>query len=254
MTSDELAFPLTNLNEVLTTTRSVRKRLDLDRPVDISVVGECLQLALQAPTGGAAEDWRWIVIDDPAIKTRIADYYLEAFKEHVLRPLAGDTGAENSEVKGRLGGIDAQGNLDPRTERILDGARHLATIIGRAPCLVLPCATRPNPAAGGPGQNSAVYGSLYPAIWSFNLALRARGLGTCFTTLHLYHAKEIADLLGIPSDVVQITLLPVAYTIGTNFKVAARKPVGTVSYLNTWGTPLPYDDRPFSQLSGEEPT
>ncbi len=248
MVSSSTQLPLTDLNEVLTTTRSVRLRLDFDRPVALDVIGECLQLALQAPNGGHAEDWRWIVIDDPAIKERLAAYYLESFTKYVLEPLEAST--QGDAVTGRLGGVGSDGKLGERTERILRGARHLATNIGRAPYLVLPCATRPDPAAGGAGTNSALYGSLYPAIWQFNLALRARGLGTCLTSLHLYHTQEVARLLGIPDEVVQITLLPVAYTVGTDFKPAARKPVAEVSYLNAWGASLPYDDRPFDRLDG----
>ncbi|MBW4700611.1 nitroreductase family protein [Micromonospora sp. RL09-050-HVF-A] len=135
---------------------------------------------------------------------------------------------------------------------MLAGAEHLARSIGRAPYLVIPCATRPDPATGGPGTNSALHGSLYPAIWQVNLALRARGLGTVITTLHLHHAASVAALLGIPDGAVQITMLPVAYTVGTDFKVAARRPVDAVSYLDRWGTPLPYRDKPVDRLTGED--
>ncbi|RNL61928.1 nitroreductase [Nocardioides marmoriginsengisoli] len=236
---------LTDLTQVLTTTRSVRLRLDYDRPVPLDVVGECLQLALQAPTGGAAEDWRWLVVADPALKAELAALYFAGYDEYVYQPLHGAAGTEDEAVAGRLGGVAADGSVNPRTQRILDGADHLARNIGRAPYLVIPCATRPDPAKGGAGTTSAFYGSLYPAIWQFNLALRARGLGTCITSLHLHHAEQAAALLGIPDDAVQITMLPIAYTLGTDFKVAARKPVADVAYLDGWGTPLPYDERPF---------
>ncbi|WDZ83691.1 nitroreductase family protein [Micromonospora cathayae] len=248
-----MTLPFTDLNHVLTTTRSVRLRLDLDRPVPIGVVGECLQLALQAPTGGAAEDWRWVVVGDPTLRAELGKLYHAAYLEHVHAPLHSAAGAESSTVKGRLGGVDADGAVSPRTARILRGAEHLANTIGRAPYLVIPCATRPNPATGGPGTNSAVYGSLYPAIWQFNLALRARGLGTVITTLHLHHAARAAELLGIPDDALQITMLPVAYTVGTDFRPAARRPVNAVAYLDRWGTPLPYQDKPVDRLTGEDP-
>lgn len=227
-----------DLNHVLTTTRSVRLRLDYDRPVPLDVIGECLQLALQAPTGGAAEDWRWVVVGDPALKAELARLYHAAYVEHVRTPL--QTGTDHPTVKGRLGGAGTE-----RTARILRGAEHLANNIGRAPYLVVPCATRPNPATGGPGTNSAVYGSLYPAIWQFNLALRARGLGTCITTLHLHHAATAGKLLGIPAEAIQITMLPVAYTVGTDFRPAARKPVREVAFLDRWGSPLPYEETPL---------
>ncbi|MER7279038.1 nitroreductase family protein [Dactylosporangium sp. NPDC000244] len=236
-----------DLRHVLTTTRAIRRRLDYDRPVDLAVLGECLQLALQAPTGGGAEDWRWVVVADPARKAELAALYLEAYLEHVHKPLHSDEGTAHSTVQGRLGGVGADGRVNPRTARILDGAEHLAHNIGRAPYLVIPCATRPNPAHGGAGTHSAVYGSLYPAIWQFNLALRARGLGTCITTLHLHHAERAAALLGIPADALQITLLPVAYTVGTDFRPAARRPVGEVAYLDRWGAPLPYSDQPWGE-------
>ena len=246
------SLPMTDLNHVLTTTRSVRLRLDYDRPVPLDIVGECLQLAVQAPSGGDAQDWRWVVVADPQRKAAIADLYLSAFEEYVLTPLTGSAGTGDEKVKGRLGGLGPDGRMSLRTERILRGAQHLAANIGRAPYLVLPCATRPDPAAGGAGTISALYGSVYPAIWSFNLALRARGLGTCLTSLHLHHAAAVGKLLGVPEDVVQVTLLPVAYTVGTDFKVAARKPVAEVAYLDAWGSPLPYADKPVGQLIGEE--
>lgn len=231
---------MTDLHHVLTTTRSVRLRLDYDRPVPIEVVGECLQLALQAPTGGAAEDWRWIVVSDPALKDELARLYLSAYREYVEKPLRSAAGTDDPMVKGRLGGVGSE-----RTARILRGAEHLARTIGRAPYLVIPCATRPDPATGGPGTNSALYGSLYPAVWQFNLALRARGLGTCLTTLHLHHASDVARLLGIPDGAVQITMLPVAYTKGTDFRPAVRRPVNEVAFLDRWGSPLPYEERPL---------
>jgi nitroreductase len=233
------------LNHVLTTTRSVRLRLDYDRPVAIDVLGECLQLALQAPTGGGAEDWRWMVVADPTLKEQLGELYFAAYDEYVYRPLHSDAGTDNSTVKGRLGGVEADGSVSRRTRRILDGADHLARTIARAPYLVIPCATRPDPSKGGAGTLSAVYGSLYPAIWQLNLALRARGLGTCITTLHLHHAEQAAALLGMPDEVIQITMLPIAYTLGTDFKVAARKPVSQVAFLDRWGTPLPFEDLPY---------
>lgn len=242
--------PFTDLNHVLTTTRAVRLRLDLDRPVPAEVVGECLQLALQAPTGGAAEDWRWVVVSDPGRKAALGELYLAAYEEHVFRPLHGAEGAGGRVAEGRLGGVGADGRIGERTARILRGADHLARTIGRAPFLVVPCATRPDPATGAPGTASALYGSVYPAVWQFNLALRARGLGTVITTLHLHHARRAAEILGIPDDAVQITLLPVAYTDGTEFRPAARRPVNEVAYLDRWGQAFPYDDKPFDQFIG----
>lgn len=244
--------PFTDLDHVLTTTRAVRLRLDHDRPVPLDVIGECLQYALQAPTGGGAEDWRWVVVSDPGRKAELARLYLAAYEEHVRAPLGGAAGAADPAVAGRLGGVGADGRIGDRTRRILRGADHLARTIGRAPHLVVPCATRPDPAAGGPGTASALYGSIYPAVWQFNLALRARGLGTVITTLHLHRAREAAAILGIPSTAVQITMLPVAYTKGTDFRPAARMPVNQVAYHDHWGRPFPYEDVPFDRTTGEE--
>ena len=239
--------PFTDLDHVLTTTRAVRLRLDYDRPVPVEVIGECLQLALQAPTGGDAEDWRWVVVSDPERKARLAEHYLAAYEEHVLKPLRSAEGTGNREIQGRLGGVGADGQVSDRVRRVLRGADHLARTIGSAPYLVIPCATRPDPAKGGPGTASALYGSIYPAVWQFNLALRARGLGTVITTPHLYRARQTAEILGIPEDALQITMLPVAYTKGTAFKAAKRRPVNQVAYLDRWGRPFPYEDKPFDR-------
>lgn len=240
---------LDDVHDVLLTTRAVRRRLDLDRPVPAEIVGECLQIALQAPTGGHAEDWRFVVVGNPGLKQRIGEIYRRNYDTHVLAPLRGSAGVDDPAVSGRLG-VGNGGQPTARTERILAGADHLATHIGRAPWLVLACATRPSPAGGGPGTWSAVYGSVYPAVWSFNLALRARGLGTCLTSLTLHSADEVADLLGIPDGVVQVTLLPVAWTIGADFRVAARRPVAEVASLDHWDAPFPYADKPVDELRG----
>jgi nitroreductase len=241
---------VTQLHEALLTTRSVRRRLDLDRPVPLEVVGECLQIALQAPTGGHAEDWRWVVIGDPAVRAEVAQVYLRNYEAHVVAPLRGAEGTGDARVAGRLGGVGEDGAATRRTQRILDGAELLARNIGRAPYLVLACATRPSPDRGGGGTTSAVFGSVYPAVWSFNLALRARGLGTVITSLTLHSTDEMDELLGIPEGVEHVCLLPVAYTVGTDFRVASRRPVREVAYLDRWGTPLPYDDRPVEELVG----
>ncbi|MFT4008968.1 MAG: nitroreductase family protein [Nocardioidaceae bacterium] len=243
---------MANLNHVLTTTRSVRLRLDFDRQVSPEVIGECLQLALQAPTGGHAQDWRWVVIGDPQLKAELGRLYLAGYEEYVLKPLQSAEGTDGQIVRGRLGGVGPDGRPDARTAKILRGADHLARNIGRAPYLVIPSATRPDPERGGAGTNSGLYGSLFPAIWQFNLALRARGLGTCLTSLHLHHAAEAAALLEMPDEAVQMTLLPVAYTIGTGFRPAARRAVREVSFLDRWGAAFPYDDKPFDQLEAKE--
>jgi len=227
---------VTDVDEVLRTTRSVRRRLDLDRAVEPEVLDDCLDLALQAPTGGNSQDWRFLVVRDPAVRAEVARWYERAYDEHVAAPLA--RGRDDPEVRGRLGGEDTP-EAAARMQRVLSGAEHLARNLHRVPAIVLACATRPHPEQGAGGTVSAVYGSIYPAVWSFQLALRSRGLGSIITTLHLHHAEEIAALLGIPEGVTQVCLLPVAYTVGTDFRPAERQPTSEVVFEDRWGRPWP---------------
>lgn len=226
-------LPLTDLETVLTTTRSVRRRLDVDRPVPWEPVAESLALALQAPTGGNAQDWRFVVIGAPGLRARIGDHYASCFDRFVRAPLEA-AGRDAPEVRGRL-------DPSPAAERMLAGAAHLASIVGRAPWLVLACATRPNPERDpvASGTTSAVYGSVYPAVWSLCLALRARGLGSIITTLHLNDPEPVAELLGLPDDTTQVCLVPIAHTRGLEFRPAPRRPFGEVVFRDRWGEPAP---------------
>lgn len=230
-------FRITDFETVLRTTRSVRKRLDLQRPVELGVVAECLELALQAPTGGYAQDWRFIVITDPELRAKVGAVYERAYEAEVAAALANE-GMYQKKVKGRLAEpSDSSGRN--RVKRILDGAEYLARHISEVPVHVIACASRPNPARGAAGGTvSALYGSVYPAVWSFQLALRSRGLGSIITTLHLHHEAEVAEALGIPDGVTQVCLLPVAYTIGTDFREGARKAVGDVVFHDRWGSSI----------------
>jgi nitroreductase len=202
-------------DEVLTTTRSVRKRLDLDRPVGRDVLIECVEIAHQAPTGSNMQGWRWLFVDDPVKKKALADMYRANFFPYVNAP---------DRPKN-----DAQG------DRILDSATYLAEILDQVPVLLIPLhAGRLDVGTPTFGQASA-WGSLLPAVWSFMLALRERGLGSAWTTLHLPNEKEAAELLGIPFDrYTQAGLFPVAYTVGTDFKPAKRLPADKFISWNTW--------------------
>lgn len=226
-----------DLEHVLTTTRAVRRRLDLDRPVPLDVVHRCLELALQAPTGGNAQDWRFLVLTDADVRARIGTIYERSYEQNVAAALR--RGRDDPEVRGRLGGED-----DPeaarRMARVLDGAEHLARNMHRVPVHVLACATRPHPGQGAGGTVSAVYGSIYPAVWSFQLALRAHGLGSIITTLHLHAADEVAEVLSIPEGTTQVCLLPVAWTLGDEFRPAARAPVADVARLDGWDGAWPF--------------
>ena len=212
-----------NLNlsaaEVLATTRSVRKRLDFDRPVERDVVMECLELALQAPTGSNRQGWQWVFVTDQAKKDTLAEIYAANFAMYRTMPRPNYDAA------------------DPRAERmdkIVDSAQYLADNMQRSPILLVPC-LEGKPVDGANG--AAFWGSLLPAVWSFMLALRERGLGSAWTTLHLNNGgdERAAELLGIPHDrFSQAGLFPIAYTQGTDFKPASRLPASEVSHWDTW--------------------
>lgn len=209
-----MEFDLAQTDALLSTTRSVRKRLDLERPVPRDVIVECLQLAVQAPTGGNAQTWRWLVVDDPDTKAGLAELYARSGRDYLA--------------------MYQRDSLDGQTNRVLDSADHLLEVLDRVPAMVVPC-IKGRLGSADSFVAASWYGSIIPAVWSFQLALRSRGLGSCYTTLHLAHEREAAELLGVPfDDVTQIALLPVAYTVGTDFKPAARGPVEHITYWNTW--------------------
>jgi nitroreductase len=201
--------------EVLTTTRAVRRRLDLERPVGPAVLEDCLRIGLQAPTAGGRQTWRWLVVRDADKRRALADIYREAARE----PFEAALGAATTEM----------------AKKAYSGALHMADILQEVPVLVIPCMlgridNAPNKVAAG------FYGSIFPAIWNFQLALRMHGLGSTLTTIHLRREAQVAELFGIPADVTQVALLPVAYTKGTEFSHAERTPVDEVAYDSQWGS------------------
>jgi nitroreductase len=204
-----------SIDWVLTTTRAVRRRLDLDRTVDLDLVLECLDLALQAPTGGDFQGWRWIVITEPDVKARVRDIYLDAL----------------TEASGGSSHTPTGGSVD----RMMEGAWHLATQLDRVPVLVLACIRGRMTPGTTPAQVSALFGSIYPAVWSLQLALRSRGLASTMTTVHIERHQEMADLLGIPDNVTQAALLPVAYLMGDDLRPARRRPAREVAFRESWG-------------------
>ncbi len=213
-----MEFDLAQTDALLSTTRAVRKRLHLEREVPDDVLLECLQLAVQAPTGSNQQGWRWMVIRDADKKEALAEMYREAGGEY----LASAAGAADDSTQ--------QG-------RVIDSANYLAQHLGEVPVLVIPMIIGrlpDNSAAAAAG----LMGSIMPAVWSFQLALRSRGLGSCLTTLHLGKEQEAAELLGIPAHMTQAGLLPVAYTKGTDFKPAQRPPVEKITYLDTYKNPI----------------
>jgi nitroreductase len=209
-----VSFDTKETDRLLSTTRSVRRRLDLDRPVDPKVVLECLRLAVQAPTASNGQGWRWLIVTDGEKRAELARLYAEGGADYLKSAAARE--------------------MDPQTRRVYESAIHLADVLGRVPVHVIACLQ--GRADNLPNILSAsMYGSIIPAAWSFMLALRSRGLGSAWTTLHLMKEKEAAALLGIPDDVTQVALLPVAYTVGDEFKPAERPPVETITYWDTWG-------------------
>lgn len=207
---------------LLSTTRSVRKRLDLDRPVEMSLVDECLELAAQAPTGGNAQGWHFVVVTDAAKRARLGELYRAGFEM-----IYGDREAAES-------GLPAD---DPdfvaTTKRVIDSASYLAEHMGEVPVMVIPCIHGRTDSADVAMQ-AGVWGSLLPAVWSFMLAARDRTLGTCWTTLHLIHEAEAAELLGLPDNVMQGALIPVAHTIGTDFKPGPRRDMSRIVHHDAW--------------------
>jgi nitroreductase len=206
-------------DELLTTTRTVRKRLDLDRPVPLELIRECIEIALQAPSGSNRQTWHWLVITDADKRAQIGEYYRRSVAQYL----------DSSGAAGRLYADDP--NRAPVQRRIGSSVEYLGERMGQVPVLVIPCIQAKSLPAGNQG---GFWGSILPGAWSFMLAARARSLGTAWTTLHLQYEKEISELLGLPADVHQAVLIPTAYTIGTDFKPAARQPLDEVLHLDTW--------------------
>ena len=205
-------------DQVLSTTRAVRKRLDFDRPVPAELIRECVDLALQAPTGSNVMSMQFVIVTDAAKRAEIGRIYREIFAKYKASP---------AYPANRV-------NPDPTRQaqnlRVAESADYLAQRMGDAPVLVLACNV-------GPDRQSAARGmsNVLPGAWSFMLAARARGLGTVWTSMHLAREQEVADLLGIPYDTVaQAVLTPLAYTLGTDFKPAQRPPAETFMHWDTW--------------------
>jgi nitroreductase len=205
-----------NADLLLSTTRSVRKRLDFERPVPREALLECLELAVQAPTASNRQTWRWMVVTEPELKGPIAEIYREAAIPYLRESQA-----------------NAEGSGGGQDQRVFDSALYLAENLERAPAFVIPCLAEDLAKMDSLGATVAL-GSICQAAWSFQLALRARGLGSCWTTLHLRNADRVADLLAIPAGITQVALIPVAYTKGLDFRPAKRPPVSEITHWNHW--------------------
>jgi len=207
-------------DKVLSTTRAVRKRLDFDRPVSREVLLECLELAVQAPTGSNRQGWQFLFLTDPEPKRIVADYYAKSYDRY--RNLPGPTFAAG----------DVRGD---RREKVVSSSDYLRQRMHEVPAMLLPLHEGRLP-EGAPTQVSAgFYGSILPAVWSFMLAARARGLGTTWTTLHLKYEQEVAEALGIPYErFTQVALIPIGHFTGDDFKPAARIPMETITHFERW--------------------
>lgn len=211
---------LTIIDHLLTTTRSVRKRLDLSRPVEQAVIEECMEIALQAPTGSNQQKWHFIVVTDPEKRAAIGELYRQSFE--LYRP---SDAPEPEPV-----------SADPHAaqmRRVISSARYLANHMYEVPVLIIGC-YEGRPEEPEPFAQAGLYGSILPAVWSLMLALRARGLGSAWTTLHLRYEQEVAELLELPENLTQAVLLPVAYFTGDDFKPAKRQPASQAIHWNGW--------------------
>ena len=206
-------------DELLTTTRTVRKRLDLTRPVPLDLVRECMEVALQAPSGSNRQGWHWMVITDENARRVVGDYYRQSVASYL----------NSSASAAALFPDDPERSAVQR--RVGVSVVHLSEHMGEVPVLVIPCIRAPRLSAG---SQASLWGSLLPAAWSYMLAARARGLGTAWTTLHLRYEKEISELLRMPPDIRHGALIPTAYYTGDAFKPASRQPLDDVLHVNTW--------------------
>jgi nitroreductase len=217
MTIDRVAT-----DKLLTTTRSVRKRLDLTREVEPQVIQDCIDIAMQAPTGTNAQNWAFVVISDPAKKKFIADAYRN--------------GGEMMAGSGYPPPLEPGDPREHVMPKVMESAGYLGEILEQVPVFVIACVRGRVESVPMVIAQASTYGSILPAAWSFMLALRSRGLGTAWTTIHLFQEKPISELLGIPDDWTQTVLFPVAYYTGDDFKPAHRLPSDTMTHWDSWGT------------------
>ncbi len=209
-------------DELLTTTRAVRRRLDFERPVEPELIRECLRIALQAPSGSNRQGWHWVVVTDAGQRERIAEVYRAAFAEY----------RETATAAGQL--FAASDDRAAVQQRVSGSVEYLAENLHRVPVLLLACVRTSGSAVLPDANQASMWGSLLPAGWSFMLAARARGLGTVWTDLHLRHEQRVAEILGLPADIRQGLLIPTAYSVGTDFKPAQRAPLDDVLHLDRW--------------------
>ena len=213
-------------DQLLTTTRSVRKRLDFSRPVEPELLKECLEIAVQAPTGGNRQHWHFVVVTDRQQIQSLGEIYRKGWAIYTKER------AEEAAAMAQSKRMTPE-RIATLT-RVADSANYLAEHMHEVPAMLIPCGygridNVPSAAQAG------YWGSILPAVWSFMLAARARSLGTCWTTIHLYYEQEAAQVLGIPYEkVAQAALIPVAHTLGDEFKPAPRIPMDDIVHWDRW--------------------
>jgi len=207
-------FDLATVDRLLSTTRAVRRRLDFSRPVEREVILDCIRLSQQAPTGTNRQTWRWLVLDDADKRRQMADLYLRGIPA--------------------LDAMSASAR-DAQTKQVYVDARAFAEKLAEVPVHVIPCTQERIEQGSDPATTMTYYGSIFPAVWSFQLALRSRGLGSVLTTMHLLYEEESREILGLPADVTQVALLPVAYFTGETFRRAERLPGRQLTHWDSWG-------------------
>jgi nitroreductase len=207
-------------DELLSTTRSVRRRIDFDRAVPRALLEECVQLAVQAPSASDTQPWHFVIVTEPDAKRQIGEWYRKSWQAYDAArsdpPPASDPGVR------------------ARRARLSASSRYLAERFGEVPAHVIPCVSGRPQTRPAEGQ-AAAYSSILQAAWSFQLAARARTLGTCWTTLHLAYEREVASLLQIPYErVAQVGLITVGYALGSQFQPAWRRPISEVVHYDRW--------------------
>jgi len=212
-----------SVDEVLHTTRAVRKRIDFDKPVEKEVLLECMDAAVQSPTGSNSQSWQWVIVTDPEKRAALADLYKQGWEIY-----ANMEGNAATAYKGEDAAREAQ------QERVTSSAEYLAENFEKVPVMLIPCIPR-LPEGMPDFANASVFGSILPGVWSFMLAARERGLGSAWTTIHLMFEEQAAEILGIPfAEMQQCALITIGYSKGTDFKPAKRPPLDTVVHWDTW--------------------
>ncbi|MFI7604136.1 nitroreductase family protein [Micromonospora sp. NPDC049366] len=209
-------------DELLTTTRTVRRRLDLTRPVPMELIRECLEIALQAPSGSNRQGWHFLVVTDAALRAEIGLLYQRAVRAYLASEGSADRLFPDDPARGAV------------QRRVGESVAWLGDRMGQVPVLLIPCLRLHGGGELSAGNQAGLWGSLLPAVWSYQLAARARGLGTAWTTLHLTYEAEVAELLGLPEEVRQGALVPTAWYTGEGFRPARRQPLDEVLHVDHW--------------------